>query len=129
MEDPERFRRLIGRLLYLNLSRPDLSYSVQQLSQFMSCPRQPHWDAVMHVVRYLKGSISQGLFYPALSTLSMTGFCDADWGACAFSGRSLTGYCVFLGGSLVSWKTKKQKAISKSSADLNTDPCPKQLVS
>lgn len=85
MTDPEKFRRLIGRLLYLNLSRPDLSYSVQQLSQFMSCPRQPHWDAAMHVVRYLKGNISQDLFYPAKSALTMTGFCDADWGACAFS--------------------------------------------
>lgn len=63
----------------------------------MSCPRQPHWNAAMHVVKYLKGSISQGLFYPAESTLHMAGFCDADWGACAFSGRYLTGYCVFLG--------------------------------
>lgn len=77
MEDPKSFKRLIERLLYLNLSRPDLSFSVKQLSQYLSCSRKPHMQAAMHVVRYLKGTTDLGLFYPSdgehiLSTYSDT---------------------------------------------------------
>lgn len=64
-EDPEKYRRLVGQLLYLNLTRPDLSYVVQQLSQFMVAPCIDHWNAALHVVRYLKGNPSSGLFYPS----------------------------------------------------------------
>ncbi|XP_056690349.1 uncharacterized mitochondrial protein AtMg00810-like [Spinacia oleracea] len=117
MSDPERYRSLVGKLLYLNLTRADISFSVQQLSQFMACPRMPHWEATLHVVKYLKGTPDFGLFYPSNSKLELVAYCDADGGACPFSARSLTGYCVFLGGSLISWKTKKQKTISKSSCE------------
>lgn len=117
MTEPEQYRRVIGKLLYLNLTRPDISYSVQQLSQFMQAPRKPHLQAALHVIGYLKGTSDWGLFYSTTSDLNITGFCDADWGTCAFSGRSLTGYCIFLGESLISWKTKKQKTVSKSSAE------------
>ena len=78
MHDAEMYRRLIGRLLYLNLSRPNISYSVQQLSQFMSCPRMPHWNASLHVVRYLKGTEDWGLFYPSSGDITLTSFCDGD---------------------------------------------------
>ena len=78
----------------------------------------PHSRAVLHIVKNLKDTLTQVLFYPADSTMSVTGYYDADWGCCAFSGRSLTGYCIYIGGALVSWKTKKQKTIiSKSSAE------------
>lgn len=117
MEDPEIYRRIIGRLLYLNLNRPDMSYSVQQLSQFMKEPRRPHLQAAIHLIKYLAGTINLGLFYSADSEIEITAFCDSDWGLCAFSARSLTGYCVFLGKSIVSWKTKKQKTVSKSSTE------------
>ncbi|KAL2893587.1 Retrovirus-related Pol polyprotein from transposon TNT 1-94 [Bienertia sinuspersici] len=117
LNEPEQYRRLIGRLLYLNLSRPDISYSVQQLSQFMSAPREPHWQAAIHLVKYLKGTCDLGLFYPRQGDLEVTAFSDADWGSCTFTGRSLTGWCVFLGKCLVTWKTKKQKTVSKSSAE------------
>lgn len=102
LTDPERYRRIIGRLLYLNLTRPDISYSVQQLSQFMQAVRKPHLQAALHVISYLKGTSDWGLFYSATSELHITEFCDADWGTCAYSGRSLTGYCIFLGESLIS---------------------------
>jgi len=71
----------------------------------------------MHVLKYLKGTINHGLFYSAISPLQLTAFCDADWGSCKLSAKSLPGYCIFLGSSLVSWKTKKQKIVSKSSAE------------
>lgn len=77
--------------MYLNLTRPDISYSVQQLSQFMSCPRKPHLKAAIHVIKDLAGTVGWGLDYPADSDLRVEAFCDADWGTCAFLGRSLTG--------------------------------------
>ncbi|XP_048494768.1 uncharacterized mitochondrial protein AtMg00810-like [Beta vulgaris subsp. vulgaris] len=117
LEDPEPYRRLIGKFLYLNLSRPDLSFSVQQLSQYLSSPRKPHFQAALHVVKYLKGTLNLGLFYPSETEHHLYGYSDADWGSCMHSGRSLTGYCVFLGSSLISWKTKKQKVVSKSSCE------------
>ena len=71
----------------------------------------------MHVLRYLKGTINKGLFYPRNNNLKLRAFCDADWGTCKDSVRSLTGFCVFLGSLLVSWKTKKQKTVAKSSTE------------
>ncbi|KAK6145605.1 hypothetical protein DH2020_022425 [Rehmannia glutinosa] len=115
--DVERYRRMVGRLLYPNLSRPDISFGVQQLSQFVHTPLQAHWDAALHLLRYLKGTIGLGLFYPIGVRATLTAFCDADWGTCLLTRRSLTGYCIFFGGALVSWKTKKQKTMSKSSAE------------
>ncbi|XP_021760604.1 uncharacterized protein LOC110725431 [Chenopodium quinoa] len=117
MQDPEVYRRLIGKLLYLNLTRPDISYIVQQLSQFLNAPRAPHYLAATYVLRYLKGTLNYGLFYAANVDLKLSTYCDADWGNCLDSGRSLTGYCIFLGSSLISWKTKKHKAVSKSSTE------------
>ncbi|XP_074265065.1 secreted RxLR effector protein 161-like [Silene latifolia] len=89
----------------------------KESSQFLAQPRVPHLQAALHLIRYLKGTINLGLFYPSSNDLTVTGYCDADWGTCAYTGRSLTGYCVFLGPSLISWKTKKQATVSKSSAE------------
>ncbi|KAL2900721.1 Retrovirus-related Pol polyprotein from transposon TNT 1-94 [Bienertia sinuspersici] len=117
LEDPEVYRRLIGRLQYLNITRPDLSYATQHLSQFMHSPRQPHMNAALYVVRYLKGTMDKGLYYGVKSDHTITAFSDADFSTCSFSSRSLSAYCIFLGSHLVSWKTKKQGTVSKSSAE------------
>ncbi|KAK6124979.1 hypothetical protein DH2020_041253 [Rehmannia glutinosa] len=117
LPDSNVYRRLVGRLLYLNMSRPDVTHAIQQLSQFINDPYSAHWDAAIHVLRYLKGTPSKGLFYAAHNSYDFEAFCDADWAACPDSRRSLTGYCVFFGGALVSWKTKKQVTVSKSSAE------------
>ncbi|KAL0412091.1 UNVERIFIED_CONTAM: Retrovirus-related Pol polyprotein from transposon RE2 [Sesamum latifolium] len=114
---PDRYRRLIGRLLYLGFSRPDISFAVQQLNQFLQNPREPHWDASIHLVRYLKGTSSLGLFFGTDSPLTLSAFSDSDWACCLDSRRSFTGYCIFLGESLISWKTKKQATVSRSSAE------------
>ncbi|XP_022860639.1 uncharacterized protein LOC111381130 [Olea europaea var. sylvestris] len=117
LADPTKYRRLIGRLLYLTITRPDISYSVQVLSQFLSKPKDTHWKAALRTARYLKGSPSQGLFYPTSSSFQLSAFCDADWGACSITRRPITGFCVFLRNALISWKSKKQRTVSRSSAE------------
>lgn len=117
LSDPEVYRRLIGKLLYLNMTRPDISFAVQHLSQFIQAPAAPHLTAAMHVLHYLKGTINTGLFYRSQNDLSLKAYCDSDWDNCIFSAKSVSGYAIFLGDSLISWKTKKQKTTSKSSCE------------
>lgn len=96
------YRRLVGRLVYLTITRPDIAYSVHVLSQFLSAPKVCHMDAALKLVRYLKSSPGQGLLMSATGSLSLNAYCDADWGGCALTRQSLTGYCVTLGSSLIS---------------------------
>ncbi|KAL0460027.1 UNVERIFIED_CONTAM: Retrovirus-related Pol polyprotein from transposon RE1 [Sesamum latifolium] len=117
LTDSEPFRRLIGRLLYLNFTRPDISYGTQQLNQFVHKPCLVHMDAAFHLIRYLKGCPDRGLFFPSSSSFVVRAYCDADWASCVDSRRSLTGYCVFLGDALISWKIKKQPTVARSTAE------------
>ncbi|GAA0174935.1 transmembrane signal receptor [Lithospermum erythrorhizon] len=116
LEDPIQYRRPVGRLFYLNFTRPDLTFSVHHLSQFMQHPTHCHWSATLHVVKYLKGTTTHVLFYPANTNMEITTFCDADWAKCTLTRRSVIGYCIMMGGALISWKSKKQNIVSRSSA-------------
>ena len=115
LTDLEAYRRLVGCLIYLSVTRPDLAYSLHILSQFMQAPRIEHWEAALRVVRYLKGT--QGILLHSDCDLTLQGWCDSDWAACPLTRRSLIGWLVFLGKSLVSLKTKKQHTVSRSSAE------------
>ncbi|KAJ3685421.1 hypothetical protein LUZ61_014585 [Rhynchospora tenuis] len=116
-KDPEKYRRLIGRLIYLTITRPELCYSVHILAQFMQNPHQTHYEAALRVVRFLKGNPGQGLLLKADGNLQLNAFCDSDWASCPLTRRSLSGYFVMLGNSPISWKTKKQQTVSRSSAE------------
>ena len=115
--NPVRYRSLVGRLIYLLITRPDLSYSVHTLSQFMQAPREAHWEAALRIVRFVKCTAGQGIMFRADTDLTLTAYCDSDWNSCPLSRRSLTGYVTFLGGSPISWKSKKQDKVSRSSAE------------
>ena len=107
LDEPEKYRRLVGRLIYLTITRPELSYVVHILAQFMQTPRQDHWEAALRVVHYLKGNPGQGIFLSSNSDLRLFAYYDSDWASCPLTRRSLTGYIVLLGNSPISWKTKK----------------------
>lgn len=111
------YRRLIGRLLYLQISRPDICFSVHKLSQFIAKPTTAHLAAAHHLLWYLKGSAGQGILLRKSPSFQLKAFVDADWGSCLDTRRSVTGFCIFLGESLISWKTKKQATVSRSSAE------------
>ncbi|CAL0318541.1 unnamed protein product [Lupinus luteus] len=115
--DPLLYRQLVGRLLYLTNTRPDLSFAIQQLSQFMASPTINHYKAMTRIFRYIKSCPGQGLFYPSTSSIQIKGFTDSDWATCPDTRKSISGYCMFLGDSLVSWKSKKQHTVSRSSSE------------
>jgi hypothetical protein len=97
LDDPTLYRRLVGSLIYLTTTRPDISYVVQKVSQFKSSPWHLHLAAVRRIIRYLRGSPTHGLFFPTDSSLQLVAYSDADWAGCPDTRRSTTGWCMFLG--------------------------------
>ena len=117
LDDAGRYRCLVGGLIYLTITRPDLFYAIHILSQFIQAPRKEHLEAACKVLRYIKGSLDYRILLHANVNLQLTAFCDSDWGVCPLTRRSLIGYLVTLGGSPISWKTKKQATISRLLAE------------
>ena len=116
LKDSSVYKLVVGRLIYLTITCPNITYTVHILSRFMHAPCKPYMKVAMCVLRYLKNNPSQGLFFPSQNDLSLHAFCDSDWGGYPVSRKSTTDYCVFLGSSLISWRTKRQKTVSLSSA-------------
>ncbi|XP_048232884.1 uncharacterized mitochondrial protein AtMg00810-like [Ricinus communis] len=109
------YQRLVGKLIYLTVTRPNITYAVSVVSQFMHAPRTSHLDAINRILRYLKGTPGQGIWMKNNNTYDIIGFSDADWvGSC--DRKSTSGFCTFVGGNLVTWKSKKQTVTARYSA-------------
>lgn len=108
---------MVGNLNFLTNTRPDLAYAIQSLSQFMQQPRDSHWQALQHTLSYVSNTCGQGILFKPSNKLKIQAFSDSDWGSCVDSRRSITGYLFMLGHSHISWKSKKQGTVSRSSSD------------
>ena len=117
IKDATSYRKLVEKLIYLTITRPYISYVVGILGQIMASPSVIHLQAAHKVVRYLKGTIGQGLYLSSCFKPQLKAFCDSDYAACPDTRRSISGYCIFLGNSLISWKSKKQSVVSRSTAE------------
>ncbi|CAM8975113.1 unnamed protein product [Rhodiola kirilowii] len=118
LDNPTSFREIVGSLQYLTITRPDIAYAVNFISLFMSQPRTPHLVAAKRILRYIKGTIDHGLsFKPQRQLVTLSTYSDADWVGCPESRRSQTGYLLYIGSNLVSWCSKKQPTVARSSAE------------
>ncbi|XP_062103555.1 uncharacterized mitochondrial protein AtMg00810-like [Humulus lupulus] len=117
LENPTSYRSIIGGLQYLTHTRLDLSFAVKKLSRYLQAPTTAHWSAAKRILRYLKGTIHSGLHIKYSDQLDITGYSDADWACCPDDRKSVAGYCVYLGDTLVSWSSKKQPVVSRSNTE------------
>lgn len=117
LTNPTPYRSTVGALQYLTLTRPDIAFAVNKLSQFLQNPTDIHWNACKHLLRYLKGTHSFALSFSPSSSLLFSGFADADWASCVDDTRSTGGHCIYLGDNLIVWNAKKQSVVSRSSAE------------
>uniref|UniRef100_A0A803Q0C4 Integrase catalytic domain-containing protein n=1 Tax=Cannabis sativa TaxID=3483 RepID=A0A803Q0C4_CANSA len=108
-DDPTLYRSTSGSLQYLTLTRPDLSFAVNKLSQYMQSPTIAHWCACKRILRYIKGTLNKGLVFKPAPRFVLEGFSDADWACDIQDRKSMTGFCVQLGGNLISWGSKNKK--------------------
>jgi hypothetical protein len=113
----EKYQRLVGKLIYLSHTRPDVAFAVSLVSQFMHQPKEIHLQAALRIVQYLKGTPGRGILFERNGSVGLEAYTDADYAGSIVDRRSTTGYCTFLGGNLVTWKSKKQSVVSRSSAE------------
>jgi len=107
LQDPSRYRHLVGSLVYLTATRPDIAHAIHILSQFVSAPTSVHYAHLLRVLRYLRGTSSKCLYYARTSQPKLHAYSDATWASDTTDRRSITGYCIFLGTSPIAWKSKK----------------------
>ncbi|WJX50151.1 hypothetical protein P8452_36497 [Trifolium repens] len=129
--DQKLYRGMIGSLLYLTASRPDILYSVCLCARFQSDPREPHLTVVKRIFRYLKGTTNLGLLYKKSLDSKLVGFCDADYAGDKIERKSTSGNCQFIGENLISWASKRQTTIALSTAEaeyISAAKCCTQLL-
>ncbi|XP_019183680.1 PREDICTED: uncharacterized protein LOC109178506 [Ipomoea nil] len=116
-DNPTQYRQIVGALQYLTITRPDLSFSVNRLCQFMHAPTMDHWALAKRVSRYIKGTLAYGLRISASPTTTIHAYSDSDWAGCPTDRKSTSGYAVFLGDNLISWQSRKQRTVARSSTE------------
>ena len=116
--DKGRYRRLVGKLIYLSHTCPNIAYVVSIVNQFMHNPSEDHMDVITRILRYLKSSPGKGLMFSKNDHLRINGYADADWAGNISGRRSTLGYFMFAGRNLVTWRSKKQKVVALSSTEI-----------
>ena len=117
LDAPSLYRSTVGALQYLTYTWPDLSFAVNKLSQYLHAPTMAHWNACKRVLRYIKGTFSHGLTFKPAQIMTLEGYCDADWASNLDDRKSVSGICIFLGGNLITWSSRKQKVVARSSTE------------
>ena len=115
--DATMYRGMIGSLLYLTASRPDIMFAMGLCARFQSDPKESHVKAVKRIIRYLKGTPDLALLYPRGTNFDLVGYTDADWAGDQVDRKSISGMAHFLGPCLISWRSKKQNSVALSTAD------------
>ncbi|CAH1437806.1 unnamed protein product [Lactuca virosa] len=115
--DKGRYQRLVGKLIYLAHTRPDIGFAVGMVSRFMNAPTTRHMKVVFQILHYLKKNPGYGLLFKKTGERGVNIYTDADWGGFCVDGRSTSGYCTFVWGNLVTWRSKKQSVVARSSAE------------
>lgn len=123
-DNPSLYRSIVGSLQYVLLTKPDIAYTVNKLSQFLQAPTVLHWQACKRVLRYLQSTANFGIQFFHSGSLILTTYSDADWGSDPDDRRSVGGYCVFLGNNLISWSSKKQHICLDTQLNLNIERWP-----
>jgi len=118
VEDTTMYRRIVGSLIYMTITRPDLSYAVGVVSQFMQTPQKPHLDAVGRILRYIKHTMQCGIFYETKSQLQVHGYTDVNWASNVSDRISTNGFMFFFGSGVVSWSSKKQPTVALLSMEV-----------
>lgn len=111
------YRKIVGALQYVTITRPDIAFHVNKLYQFMNAPTDIHWMALKHLLHYLKGIESNNLYFLIKSSIDLHCYTDSDWGGDPNDCHFTNGYVIFLGSSLISWYSKKQPTIARSSTE------------
>jgi len=115
--DQTKYRGLIGSLLYLTVSHPDIMFSVCLCARFQSNPKESHFKAGKRILKYLRGTVNVGLWYPKGASLSLTGYSNSDFASCKLDRKNTSGTCHLLGASLVLWHSKKQACVALSTTE------------